>query len=165
MKIGGKKVTPNESILVLPRPDGDLIIKARSADINDEFDARFPLPIAPLIQTKDGNHYDYKDPDYKRACKIRDGRRFSFLVLRSLEPSNIEWDTVDMESPNTWSNWTEDMKNAGMSEVEVQRVINTVLAANALDEEKIQQALDSFLRGQGESLGSTSGPLTEHQNS
>lgn len=164
MKIGGKKVTPNESILVLPRPDGDLVIKARAADINDEFDERFPEPVAPLIQTKDGNFRDYKDPDYRRACQFRDARRFAFLVLKSLEPSNIEWDSVDIEAPNTWANWTTDMKDSGMSEVEIQRVISTVLAANSLDEEKIQAALDSFLRGQGEPLVNTSGLPTERKS-
>jgi hypothetical protein len=86
---------------------------------------------------------------YKAANKSRDGKRFDFLMLRSLEPSNIEWSEVDMEKPNTWAKWKDELIESGISDNEIQRIVGAVMIANSLDEDKIKEARDSFLHGQG----------------
>jgi hypothetical protein len=70
------------------------------------------------------------------------------MCLRSLEPSNIEWETVDIDDPGTWLNWDVELKAAGISDVEGQRIINLVMAANSLDEKKVEEARQAFLLGQ-----------------
>lgn len=149
MKIGGKKVTKNHEILVLPRPGGDLVIKAHAVSINPEFEKKCPPANPPIVTTKEGSRPDFTDKEYKRSEAIRDSRRFALMVLRSIEPSEIEWETVDIDNPSTWENWQSEMTEAGLSEVEITRIINTVLTANSLDEEKIKEAREAFLRGQG----------------
>ena len=149
MKIGGVTVKPCEEILVLPRQGGDLVIRARAANINAEFEKLCPEPIPPMITTKDGKRRDYTDEDYKRSVSIRDSKRFAYMVLKSIESSQIEWSTVDMLNPDTWMGWSDEMMKEGLAEIEITRIVNTVLAANALDEEKIKQAREAFLRGQG----------------
>lgn len=150
MKIGGVEVTKCEDLLVLPRSNADDIpIRAEAVTINDEFNEKVPLPIAPLIQKKDGNHKDFKDKNYVKAISNREDQRFDFLCIKSLAPSNIEWETVDLDKPNTWCKWREELMNAGISEQEINRIIETIMVANALNERKIQAARDAFLRGQG----------------
>ena len=150
MRIGGVEVKPNEEILVLPRSDGDdIVIRAKAVKINEEFEKRLPEPTPPNVRTKDGSKPDYKVENYKQALALRDTQRFNFLVIKSLEPSEIEWEEVDMDVPSTWSKWSKELIEAGLSEIEVNRIANAVMAANSLDEEKIEEARKSFLRGQG----------------
>lgn len=150
MKIGGVKVTACEELLVLPRPDGqDIPIRAKAVAINEEFNRLVPLPIAPKIQTKEGTSHDFSDQDYKKAVHRREEQRFAFLCIKSLEPSQIEWETVNLEQPNSWLKWQDELMAAGLSETEVNRIIGAVMVANSLDEDKIEAARKAFLRGQG----------------
>lgn len=150
MKINGQIVTPNEELLVLPRSNGDLIIKAKAVAINADFDALVPEPVAPGIRTRDGFKPDENDETYREALSRRSQQRFDYVILRSLEPSNIEWETVSIDDPTTWSKWSTEMQNAGMAEAETNRIIMCVLAANSLDDDKIKAARETFLLGQVE---------------
>ena len=151
MKIGGVEVSPCEEVTVLPRSDGeDIPFRAKSVSINKEFEALVPVPIAPMVQTKGGNKPDYSDKDFKAAVARRDDQRFAFMCLKSLEPSEIEWVTVDLEKPGTWLGWQDELLAEGFSEVECNRLVNLVMCANSLDESKIEAARKRFLQGQGE---------------
>ena len=33
------------------------------------------------------------------------------MALKSLEPSDIEWQTVDLHQPDTWDNWMSELKD------------------------------------------------------
>jgi hypothetical protein len=150
MKIGGITVAPCEELLVLPRTDGDDIpIRAIAVAIDDEFDKLAPEPIAPMIQAKGGNQADLKDKNYLAAVVRRGEQRFAFLLIKSLEPSNIEWEKVKLDEPRTWPKWQEELWEAGLSSVETGRIITLVMAANSLDDAKIEEARKSFLLGQG----------------
>ena len=150
MKIGGVQVSPCEELLVLPRSDSeDIVIRAKAVRINEEFDKLVPMPVAPNVRTKDGSKPDHKDKNYKKAVEIRDNQRFAFMVIKSLEPSEIEWEKVSLEQPNTWIKWKEELMDAGISEIETNRIVNAVMSANSLDEAKIEEARKNFLHGQG----------------
>ena len=151
MKIGGVEVSPCEELTVLPRSDGeDIPFRAKAVSINKEFEALVPVPIAPMVQAKGGNKPDYSDKAFKAATARRDDQRFAFMCLKALEPSEIEWTTVDLEKPGTWLGWQEELMEEGISEVECSRLVNLVMAANSLDESKIDAARKRFLQGQGE---------------
>jgi hypothetical protein len=151
MRVAGIEITTCEELLVLPRPDGNPIpFRAKAVAVKDEFDRLMPEPVAPVLQKKGGKVSDLQDKDYLAAVSKRDDARFALMCLRSLEPSQIEWEQVKIEEPHTWTLWTDELKEAGLSEVEVNRVVGLVMAANALDEEKISEARKSFLLGQGE---------------
>lgn len=153
MKVGGVQVSPCEEFLVLPRggEGKDIVFRAKAVAINDEFNKRIPEPVAPMLLGKGGQKTpDLKDEEYQKAMTRRGELRFAFLMLKSLEPSNIEWDEVDIDKPNTWTKWSEELTAGGISEVELNRIIGCVMAANSLDEAKIKEARDAFLRGQGE---------------
>ena len=158
MKIGGKELAGRcIETLVLPREDGDIVIKAQALEDFDKFDKLCPEPSPPMRLTKHGNEPNYKDASYTDMMHTYEIKRIGFMVVHSLAINDIEWDTVDADNPKTWTNYTEDFKNAGLSVIEVGRVVQCVLRANSLDEAKLEQARELFLRGQGVQAGLSSG--------
>lgn len=152
MKVGGVTITSCEELLVLPRggKGKDIPFRAKAVSINEEFDKLVPPPVPPMVLVKGGKKLpDLSDTTYKMNCKLRDSKRFAFMVLKSIESSNIEWENIDMEKPNTWTKWDDELIESGLSEIEVSRIVNMVMAANSLDEDKINEARKSFLLGQG----------------
>jgi hypothetical protein len=150
MKIGGVTVTPCEELLVLPRTDGeDIPIRAIAVATNEEFEKKVPEPIPPMLQTKNGKEHDYADASYLVAMEVRGQQRFAFTIVRSLGPNDIEWNKVNPAEPRSCIHWQEDLMEGGLSEQETNRVMGLVMAANSLDERKIEEARRSFLRGQG----------------
>lgn len=150
MKIGGidpKSLCP-EVVLVLPRAEQNLVFRARGVKDMEEFEARCPQPKPPGKLTKDGWIADANDPTYQQVTAEWNKRRLGYMVVRSLEPSEIEWDTVRLEDPRSWANWDKDLKEGGLTQIECNRVLGLVLEANALDEAKLARAREVFLAGQ-----------------
>lgn len=152
MKMNGVKIEcPNESILVLPRPDGDLVFKARAVLDYDEFDRVCLEPKPPVKVVKGGKReVNIADPDYVRAVNEHNERRMAWIILTSLRATEgLEWETVDIAKPETWTQYTAELKAAGFSIVEINRIVTLALQANALDEAKLESARQAFLAGQG----------------
>jgi len=149
MKIGGvdPRTLPAEEVLVLPRGDQRIIFRARGLEDMEEFKKLCPEPKAPGKLTKDGWVPDVKDEGYQSVMAEHQKRRLAYIAVRSLEPSEIEWDTVQMDNPATWGNWENDLRAAGLSQIEINRVLALVLEANCLDEAKLKKAREVFLQG------------------
>jgi hypothetical protein len=147
MRIGGvdPKTLSKEEVLVLPRGDGQMVFKATGLADMSEFERLSPMPEPPKMLTKEGTVADTKDKGYVEAINGYWRRRQAFMVVYSL--NNIEWDTVARDQPSTWLNWEDDLKSAGLSEMERNRVRGLVVEANCLDEAKLDRARASFLRG------------------
>ena len=165
MRIGGVQLTGlNEAILVLPRSGGDLVIKARAIPDYEEFDKLVPEPKVPVMVTRNGTENDENNVDYLAAIARRETLRIAYIYVKSLEPSNIEWDTVKIETPSTWTNFREDFKKAGLSPVEINRIWGTVSEANCLSEDKLVEARQRFLAGVGKDQPASSSPSTGQAN-
>jgi len=91
-------------------------------------------------------------------------KRLGYMAVKSLEPSEITWDTVDIANPATWGNWETDLKNGGLNQFEVNRVTGLVLEANSLDDDKIERARKLFLAGLEQAAAVSSGLQTEPAN-
>jgi len=166
MKIGGvdpKTLTP-EYTLVLPRGESVIVFKARGLKDYDEFNKLCPEPSVPRKLTKDGYVDDLKNTNYTIDRASYEKRRLAYMIVKSLEPSAIEWETVNIDVPGTWANWEVDLKNSEFSQVEMNRVVGLVLEANCLDELKLKQARDVFLRGPQPGSAASSGQTTEPEN-
>jgi len=151
MKIGGREIKgPNKVTLVLPREgQEDIVIIAQAVLDTELFDKLCPEPKAPVkLMAGGAKEPNYNDSGYKAQLIEHSVRRMAFMVLYSLIPSNIEWATVDLEDPSTWLNYNKELKEAGFSSVEVNRIGQAVMQANALDEDKLEAARQVFLRGQ-----------------
>jgi hypothetical protein len=151
MKIAGidPKTLPPEAFLVLPRAAGNIVFRARGLSDMDEFHKLCPEPPAPAVLNADGSKtVDDTNRDYVAAMAEHKKRWWAYLVIRSLEPSNIEWDLVQLEQPSTWANWETDLLANKFTRFECNRVYQTVLEANSLDEAKLEKARALFLLGQ-----------------
>jgi len=168
MKIAGNEVTgPAEEVLVLPRPTlacKEIVIRCKAVLDMEPFEAMCPEPKAKPVLMAGGFKPNEKDPGYLEQCENYAAMRFAYIATRSLEPSEIEWEKVKLDSPGTWTLWDEELKEAGLSVIEVNRVIMCIMAANCLDEAKLEAARDSFLLGLGAVPEESSGPATGHKN-
>lgn len=162
MRIGGREVTgPNEEVLVLPRLGDDIVIRAQAVGDMSMFETLVPEPKAPGKLTKDGWVPLKGDETYVQKVAHYNEQRFAFMAIHSLEPSNIEWENVDLENPKTWCNWNVELQEAGLSDVEINRVVVCIMQANALDEKKLKEARELFLCGVAEEAKRSSGLQTE----
>lgn len=152
MKLFGNKIEcPNEVVLVLPRMSENIVFRAKAVQDFDEFNKVCPEPLPPVRVTKSGRREAVlSDPDYVKAMQEYAQLRVSWLVLKSLQATpGLEWETVDMGRPETWNNYLVELKDAGFSVIEINRIISAVFEANSLDEEKLEAARKAFLAGQG----------------
>ena len=166
MRIGGVEVKgPAEEVLVLPRLKGeDIVIRSRAVMDMGAFEALCPVPKPPGIRTKEGWKPNDKDETYQQRVSQHGELRFAYMILKSLEPSDIEWEKVNTADPSTWLGWQDELKEAGISSTEINRIIVCVMQANALDEAKLKEAREVFLRGPVPVPSEYSGPDTELEN-
>ena len=148
MKIGGvdPKTMPMEEVLVLPRGDQRIVFRAHGLEDMESFRKLCPEPTPPGKLTKDGFVPDTEDKGYQSVLAEYQKRRLAYIAVQSLVPSDIEWDTVDLDNPATWANWEADLKAGGLAQVEINRVLGLVLEANCLDEAKLKKAREVFLQ-------------------
>ena len=148
MKIAGQEIKEvMEEVLVLPRLSGDIVFRARGLESWDDFNKMCPEPKCPMKLVKGRKVHDVDDPNWKSDMESYSERKLAYLAIKSLEPTEIEWDTVDLDKPSTWPKWQEDLKNAKFNDVERQRILQLVLEANCLSEAKLSKARELFLSG------------------
>lgn len=147
MRIDGVQVDGlNEDVLVLPRAAGNVVFKGRAVESYDEFDTLCPIPMPPVMMTRKGKKNDVEDAGYKQMLVNYQLKRMAWMVIKTLEPANIEWDTVVVTEPKTWTKWVDDMAKV-LSPGEQRRLLDFILEVNCLDERKVAAARADFLLG------------------
>ncbi len=166
MKISGNEVKgPAEEILVLPRLQGeDIVIRATAVMDMETFETLCPPPKPPGVRTKNGHKPNPNDKTYLERMDQFGEQRLAYTIVKSLEPSEIEWENVSLDDPSTWIAWKDEFKAAGISVTEVNRIVQCVMQANALDEDKLEAARANFLLGLEEEVEESSGLVTEPQS-
>jgi len=155
MKIKGKKIEGrNVEVIVIPRGMGceDIVFLAEAIPDFDEFEAMVPGPEAPEILRPGGiREQNVNDPKYREALEQYAADKTDYTVLKSLEKTEeLEWETIDMKDPETWSNWRQEMMDGGMTDIEVMHVIEGVSNANSLSDTMLEEARENFIRSQAE---------------
>lgn len=149
MKLNGKRLEgPNEVTIVIPRGSGeDIILKAKAVLDLDDFDEMCPAPSPPMRRMAGGQNVpNLKDSGYLAALQRLAVVRLNYIVLASLSATEgLEWETVNLSDPDTWDNYQTEMREAGFSPIEIQRIVADVINVNALNEEKIEEARQRFL--------------------
>lgn len=149
MKINGKTFTGAfVKPVVFPRGDDRIVFKVQAILDYEEFEKLCPRPQAPMIKPLNGpERPDLKDEEYLKALNEYSLKNTDYLLLKSLQATEgLEWDNVDYNNPDTWKNWRQDLRSAGLTEMEVVHLLNEAIAVNGLDPEKIKQATEDFLR-------------------
>lgn len=151
MKIAGRIFTgPRVETVVLPRQDGDIVIKAKAVLDFDEFEKLCKAPEPPMMMKPGGEQLPLlDDKDYLKKLEAYADKKTNWMMLKSLEATEgLEWETVDFNDPDTWGNYQEELKKAGFSFAEVGTIVRLVSDACGLNQSKIEEATKSFLAGQ-----------------
>lgn len=145
MRIASKALAPANEVIVIPRQDGDIILEAAPIMEWDTFEKLVPEPKVPDKIIKEQRIPDYANPNYIKATEKRNNLRQAYLIIYSLKATpGLEWDTVKFNEPDTWENYLKELSSAfSMGEVAI--IINGVMAANGLDNERIEEAKKRFL--------------------
>jgi hypothetical protein len=73
----------------------------------------------------------------------------------------LEWELVDLENPDTWERYQEELQQCNFSDIEMTRIIEGVMTANGLNQAVLEEAEKRFLAGQALVQDSQSSPNTE----
>lgn len=158
MKLKGKKIEgPNIETIVIPRgsdPENYLVFKAQAVLDFSEFDALCPRPEPPVKLLKGGKRtIDKEAPTFQTAANLWGMRRFAWTVIKSLEATeDLEWETVDFGNPDSWSNYEQELHDAGFTIAEMNLLLDGVMTANSMNSEKLDQAREAFLASLGTEL-------------
>lgn len=157
MKLKGRKdLTPSVETVVLPREDyqegdewvsGDLVFKCGPVKSMKEFETLCPLPSAPKSTRPGGEVVEKTDaPEYVLAVEEHGKKRLAYMILKSMgHTPDLEWEKVKMEQPNTWMYYETELRESGLTDLEINRIVIGVMRANALDEGYIEAARMRFL--------------------
>lgn len=153
MKING--VSADKSTAIFPAPGKPLTFKrgenflafyAQPVWNMDEFNALCPPPENTNYRFEKGGKV--KDPDapqWREKLADYSRKRWGYVVLKSLEPSNIEWEKVSLDDPKTWLYVEEELKEH-LAVYEFAKVMELVDEANAIDEAKLEANAESFFQ-------------------
>jgi len=166
MKMSGRKIQgPNEEILVLPRPDGDLVFKAKAVLDFTVFDGLVPQPKPPKVRRRGMSEPsdDPTDKNFQLEVQNWSSKRMDFMILESLRTGTpeLEWETVDFNNPDTWKNYERELKEAGFTPSEINLLNATCISANSLSQSKLDEARERFLASRAEPTSNGSSPLAE----
>ena len=153
MKYAGKTVEgPNVELVFILRPDMDLVFKCRAVLDKDYelFDKLCSEPEPPNV-TRPGNITtpNFNDSGYLAACASWAENRTNYMILTSLTATEaLEWETVDLNNPDTWAGYRKELQEAGFTGPEIGRLIGGVTIACGLSDTKIEEARERFLASQ-----------------
>lgn len=167
MKVGGVANDRNVVFgpLTFKRGEGRyLAFLAQPVWSLDEFQALCPVPVnRNYVFTKEGKQLDPESPAFRDDLATYYRKRWAWTVLKSLEPSNIEWDTVKANDPDTWLGIEAELK-ANLSIYEFAAVMKLIDEANALDADKLEENAKTFFQIQAQHTAQNTQP-TEAVNS
>lgn len=167
MKMNGTTISgPNIAYAVIPRPSkkvdevdsegkvtgskivsGNLVFTASAVLDDTNFEKLCPRPRPPLVTRPGGiSSLNTEDEDYKKAMNVWGANKVNWIILESLKATEtLQWETVDLSDYTTWVNYRKELQDSGFSVGEVKIILAAVWEANALDEQKLDAARESFL--------------------
>lgn len=158
MKIKGKILSPLfEKVLVLPRADRiidgvqqeDIVLRFRPIDSWDSFNKLCPEP--PIVMITFAGQAPRpcapgEDIDYDKAINTHNRLQAKWLVINSiLATPDLEFETVDLNKPETWDQFDTELLAAGFNIFEIQEIYKKATETNVLTEEALEAAKQRFL--------------------
>lgn len=170
MKLFDKKIEgPNVEVIVIPRGGDkpDIVFQAGAIMDFSNFDKLCPEPKPPMKIMKGGKReYNLEDVGYIQARDRWTEQKVAWMVIESLKATpGLTWDLVNPLNPKTWHFFSDELRDAGFSQIEVQRITNGVFSANCLNEQRLEEARANFLRGPQDQLKDESCGLQDEQPS
>ncbi len=158
MRVDGEELNNEDAVygpFVIRRGDKLHGFYTRPVWTMDGFDEMVPEP-EPLpgetVFTKNGKKPDFDHPEFKARLAKYSRQRWGYFVLYSLEPSNVEFDGVDIGDPESLDKVEEAIK-ASLGHYEYAGLMRLVDEANSIDKLKMEANRKSFLSQSRESEG------------
>lgn len=148
MRINGKVFTgPYIKTVVLPRGEDCMAFRLQAVTDHKMFDELCPRPTPAVIVKRGGEKVmDVDAPEFREALDVWAMKRTHWLFLQSLAATEgLEWDTVKMGDPDTWPNYQDELKEAGLTDSEIAILVEAMIEVNGMDQAKIKEATESFL--------------------
>jgi len=152
MKVNGIENKKEAALKHYPVQRGDaiLLFTAQPVWSFDDFHDLCPQPIpgpASVVFTPNGKKVNYECPQYKADLAEWARKRWGYMILKSLEPSNLELDGISLADPKTWGN-VEEVLRAELSHFEFAGVMKLIDEVNGLDQAKLDENLQNFFTAQ-----------------
>ena len=149
MKLKGIKLEgPQERTVVLPRQEGEnLVFKFRAILDWNDFENLCPVPKPPEVIKPGGTRVlELEHPTYLKALDEWSQQKAAYSFIRSISATDdLEWETIKMGDPETWTNYQKELEEAGLTESEIIRLLTTYSDVQGLDQTKIDKATKDFL--------------------
>lgn len=150
MKVGGVSTEKENALfgpLTFKRGKQFLAFYAQPVWDMDEFDELLPAPKNEKMRfsRENGKEPDPKNPVWREAMARYSLQRWGYVVLKSLEPSNIEWEGVSIEDPETWDK-VEEVLQEHLGVYEFSKVMSLVDEANGIDQAKLEANQQTFFQ-------------------
>lgn len=114
------------------------------------FNALCPAPVnRNYVFTKQGKQLDVEAPAFKDEQAVYYRKRWAWTVIESLRPSNIQWDDVKEDDPETWLNVEPELRK-NLAIYEFAAVMRLIDEANALDGDKLEENAKTFFQIQAQ---------------
>lgn len=167
MRYKGKQLSaPKPEVLVIPREDEDIVFQAQAVMDYSPFELISPEPEPPEKMLPGGKKTkDFQHPAYQERMADWMKKRQLWLILESLKVSEgVEWETVDLNDPETYENYWDELAKSGFNEMERAMIRNLALKANSVDDQKMEEARQRFLQSRGASSEGSTSPKDEAKN-
>lgn len=148
MKFKGRSTigAPVEYVPII-RHDFEFVLEIEGVTDMTEFEELYPQPLAPEVRLVDGTtQRNLEDRMFRKAIDIWWKQRSDWMMLKSLTMRNpdLTLDTVDPNKPNTWANWEKELKDAGFTPGEMNRIVAALYTVNSLNEAALKAARERF---------------------
>jgi hypothetical protein len=166
MKIKGKVVQPPKALqIAIPRGDDAIIFSCDPVLDYSEFEKRCPEPTPPTENVKGKPPKPlFDDARYKKRMDKHSEHKMAWMVLQSLAATEgIEWETIDLNNPDTWSNYRDELGTA-FTDMEIGLIISKVMDANIPNEDRQDEALKRFAQQQVEKVEPSPSPSDEQDS-
>lgn len=151
MKLHGKQPGVHVEPIILPRPGGDLVFHCIAIDDFEDFEQLCPPPEPPKKILPDKSEIvNVQDPNYVKTLQNWSSKRVAYMVVKGLQDGTpeLEWEEVKLDDHTTWPKFRKELRESGLSDVEVNRIVAGCMTANSLSERAVQEARARFLASQ-----------------
>lgn len=164
MKLHGIKIEgPASKTIVFPRSTGNIAFVLQAVLEADEFDKVLSIPKPPVRLLKGGQKQVFiDDPEYRKKMEKWGTAKHHWMFLKSISATpGLEWETIKVDDPETWTNYETELIAAGLTEPERLRIMQAYIEVQGLDDKKIEEATNSFLAGLQEAKAEELSPSTD----
>jgi hypothetical protein len=151
MKLKGRRPGVHVEPIILPRPDGDLVFHAKAIADFDVFEQMCPPPEPPgKILPGGKKELNPEDPTFNQQMTQYADKRVAYMVVKGLSDAtpDLEWEDVKLDDHTTWKLFRSELRDSGLSDIEISRLVSGVMLANSLSEAGVERARQRFLAGE-----------------